>query len=147
MKTLFQANARDEVLRRFGQLTPQHQARWGSMNAPRMLKHIVEAMRMAVGDLYCKPKNTPLRRTPLKQLVIYWLPFPKGVPTSRELIQAEPGEWEADLAVLRQLIDRFAARESAAEWPVHPAFGSLTAKQWGILAYRHTDHHLRQFRV
>ena len=23
--------------------------------------------------------------------------------------------------------------------------GTLTAQQWGILAYRHTDHHLRQF--
>ena len=147
MKTLFQVNTRDEVMRRFKLLTPQHQARWGSMNAPRMVSHMIESLRMAVGDLHCKPKNTALRRTPIKQLVIYWLPFPKGAPTAPELLQGYPGEWEADLAALEQLMNRFAERETAAEWPEHPAFGSLTAKHWGILGYRHTDHHLRQFGV
>ncbi|MEK7381556.1 MAG: DUF1569 domain-containing protein [Gemmatimonadota bacterium] len=27
----------------------------------------------------------------------------------------------------------------------HPAFGSMTKSSWGILAYKHIDHHLRQF--
>ena len=31
--------------------------------------------------------------------------------------------------------------------PVHPAFGDITTQAWGVLAYRHTDHHLRQFGV
>jgi len=26
-------------------------------------------------------------------------------------------------------------------------FGRLSAKQWGVLMYRHVDHHLRQFGV
>jgi len=112
-----------------------------------MLSHIIESVRMAVGDLHCKPKNTPLRRTPLKQIVIYWLPFPKGVSTAPELMQGDPGEWEADLANLAQLVNRFAERESETEWPAHPAFGPLTGRQWGVLTYRHTDHHLRQFGV
>jgi hypothetical protein len=28
---------------------------------------------------------------------------------------------------------------------VHPFFGRLTAEQAGIMAYKHIDHHLRQF--
>ena len=27
----------------------------------------------------------------------------------------------------------------------HPFFGSMTRPSWGILAYRHFDHHLRRF--
>ena len=29
----------------------------------------------------------------------------------------------------------------------HPAFGKLSPRAWGVLAWRHTDHHLRQFGV
>lgn len=28
-----------------------------------------------------------------------------------------------------------------------PAFGRLTRPAWGVLSYRHIDHHLRQFGV
>ncbi len=31
--------------------------------------------------------------------------------------------------------------------PEHPAFGTMTARRWGAIGYRHTDHHLRQFGV
>jgi len=31
------------------------------------------------------------------------------------------------------------------EWPEHPAFGALSRRAWGVLIYRHMDHHLRQF--
>ena len=37
---------------------------------------------MALGDLACRERRLPLRFTPIKQLVIYLLPFPKGVPTA-----------------------------------------------------------------
>ena len=30
-------------------------------------------------------------------------------------------------------------------WPDHPAFGALSRRAWGVLIYRHMDHHLRQF--
>jgi hypothetical protein len=29
--------------------------------------------------------------------------------------------------------------------PTHPAFGRMTADDWGALIHKHTDHHLRQF--
>ncbi|MBA3558906.1 MAG: DUF1569 domain-containing protein [Gemmatimonadaceae bacterium] len=147
MKTLFQVSTREEVMQRFRHLTRQHQARWGRMNAPRMVRHITESVRMAVGDLHCRSKNSPLSWTPIKQIIIYWLPFPRGAPTALELMQGDPGECEADLANLSQLVNRLAERESATEWAAHPAFGPLTGRQWGVLSYRHADHHLRQFGV
>ena len=37
-----------------------------------------------------------------------------------------------------------AAREAVLE---HPKFGPLTQSEWGRLAWKHRDHHLRQFGV
>jgi hypothetical protein len=135
------------LLERLGRLTPQHQARWGKMNAPQMVAHLIDWKRMALGDLPCKPKKVPLRYPPIKQLVVYWLPWPKGVPTARELLSGKPASWDADVAELRALVERLARRDRDAPWPRHPGFGTLSRRAWGVLTYRHMDHHLRQFGV
>ena len=51
-----------------------------------MLAHLNDSYRMCTGELKVKSKNLPLRYTPIKQLVIYVAPFPKGAPTAPELI-------------------------------------------------------------
>ena len=117
------------------------------MSAPQMLAHVVSSLRSALGDLEVKSKNLPLRYTPIKQFVIYWMPFPKNAPTAPELLARQPGEWAEDVAAFNALVDRFAAREPGGAWPAHAAFGRLTGEQWGVLMYRHADHHLRQFGV
>ncbi len=99
---------------------------------------------MAVGELVVPSKKLPLRYPPLKQLILYALPFPKHAPTAPQL-QRAPGAWEREVADLNAVLGRFVARDRAAEWPEHPAFGPLSAHAWGVLAYRHCDHHLRQF--
>jgi len=102
---------------------------------------------MAAGELPCTPKNLPIRYSPLKELIIYALPFPKGAPTAPELLERAPGEWSADVTELRTLLKQFAKRGPAGTAPEHPAFGRMTGRHWGVLVYRHTDHHLRQFGV
>ena len=54
-----------------------------------------------------------------------------------------PGEFRRDRAELVDLLRRFAARE--ADWPRHPLFGTMNRDDWSRWAWRHTDHHLRQF--
>jgi hypothetical protein len=117
------------------------------MTAPQMVAHINESLRMCFGDLRAKDKRLFFRHPPLKQLIMYWLPWPKGAPTAPELLARAPAEWEADIAECRALIDRFARERRDREWPRHPAFGSMTATQWGRLAYRHLDHHWKQFQL
>ncbi|MEO7190956.1 MAG: DUF1569 domain-containing protein [Vicinamibacterales bacterium] len=73
------------------------------------------------------------------------LPFPKGAPTAPALIRRVPTAWRSEVTELELAIDRFVAQHGREEWPDHPAFGPLSRKAWGILVYRHTDHHLRQF--
>jgi hypothetical protein len=148
MPTFWESATRDEICRRVECLTPEHKPVWGKMNAAQMLAHLNDALRMAAGDLPTAPKKTPLKRWPIKQLVVYVLPWPKGVPTAPELLARIDG---ADLKVeqeeFRKIAGKLAAKRAADSWPEHPAFGVLTHKAWGVLGYRHADHHLRQFGV
>jgi hypothetical protein len=69
-----------------------------------------------------------------------------GTPTAPELLARAPGEWANEVDACRALVDRFAREPLPRAWPDHPGFGPLDARAWGVLAYRHLDHHLRQFR-
>lgn len=146
-RSLSNARARQELLDRLDRLSPEAKARWGRMTARQMLAHLVDWMLMAKGELKTAAKNLPLRYPVLKQLVIYWLPFPKGVPTAPELVSRAPLEWAIERDALRHHILSFGSPDPKAMWPDHPAFGKLTPRAWAVLAYRHTDHHLRQFGV
>ena len=118
------------------------------MNASQVVAHLTQAVMMASGELPVRFRRTPLRLTPIKQLAVYLLPFPKGLPTAPELLARQPvGDWPTETAELRAALDRLVRRERSAPWPKHPVFGNLSARAWGVLVYRHTDHHLRQFGV
>jgi hypothetical protein len=147
MKTLWTETDRNELVVRLGRLNLESKPQWGKMNCEQMLAHLADGFRMTLGDLAPKSKGGPLRFAPLKKLVIYWLPFPKGVPTAPELI-ARPSEGiEKESEAVRELLTRIAQSSGRTAWPEHPAFGKLSAQDWGVLGYRHMDHHLRQFGV
>jgi hypothetical protein len=113
-----------------------------------MLAHLNDALRMTSGELRIPPRNMVLRHWPVKQLVIYVLPFPKGAPTAPQLLaRCDKAELEVERAAFRTLAAAVAAKPPSDSWPEHPAFGALTYKAWGVLAWRHADHHLRQFGV
>jgi hypothetical protein len=135
-----------EITERVSHVAPDAVARWGRFSAPQMICHLADSLKMALGDLPVRSKRLPIRYPPLKQFIIYVVPFPKGAPTAPELIARQPRDWNADVADLRTLIDRFEQRGSSQTlWPEHPAFGTMTRRAWGVLVYRHMDHHLKQF--
>ena len=148
MKTFWDPAARDEICRRMERLTPDTRPQWGKMTASQMVAHLNDAMRRAIGELPCAPKNVPIRFFPLKQLLIYALPWPKGAPTAPELLaRGDAAQFEQEKAAFPQVVGRLAAKPASDRWPAHPAFGPLTYRAWGVLKYRHADHHLRQFGV
>ncbi len=146
MATVWDASTREALTGRVARLTADARPAWGTLNASGMLAHVNDSYRMALGDLYVKPKNLPLRYPPLKQFVIYAMPFPKGAPTAPELIARCAG---ASLAEEQQayaeLLTRLAAVTTGTKLQDHPAFGRLTHRAYGVLIARHTDHHFRQF--
>ena len=148
MPTFWDTTTRHEICRRVERLTPDARARWGKFTPAEMLAHLNDAMRMATGELQVTPKNLPIRYWPLKQLIVYALPFPKGAPTAPELLsRCKEADLAAEQAEFRIIAERLAAKASSDRWPEHPAFGPLTYRAWGVLKYRHADHHLRQFGV
>lgn len=137
---------RAAIVSRLDRLSPDAKALWGKFNAPRMLAHIADAFRMALGDLPVKPKNMPLLRTyPIKMLVLYVLPFPKSAPTAPEIVSRAPEAFETERADVKALIARLNAIDAGAAYPEHPVFGKLSQAEWSTLGYKHLDHHLRQF--
>lgn len=146
-KSLRDAGARQELLERLDRLKPNATALWGTMTAPQMLAHVTGWMLMARGELKTAPKKNFLRFPVFKQLAIFWLPFPKGVPTASELVGRKPLEWGAECVEVRRQVQWYENLDPKTEWPYHPAFGNLTTRAWCVLAYRHMDHHLRQFGV
>ena len=116
------------------------------MSAAQMVVHLADAVRMATGELPIPMKRTFARYPLVKQLLVYVVPFPRNVPTAKQL-QRTPGEWAADVADLRGQLEAFATRDRRGPWPAHPFFGPLGAHGWGVLTRRHFDHHLRQFGV
>ena len=147
MKTIWNTDDRRRLQDRLAALRPDSARQWGRMNAAQMVAHLSDALRMALGDLPCEPKKLPLRYPPLKQLLIYWLPWPEGAPTAPELISRVPAPWAAEVADVSALLERMAGQPRDARFPDHPAFGRLSRRAWGVLVYRHMDHHLRQFGV
>lgn len=146
-QTIFDPAVRDALVQRLHTLTPERRPRWGRMSAPQMVSHLIQACAMACGEVAVAPKASPLRRFPLNWLVVHWLPFPKGVPTAPELLARPSGDWDRDVDDLVVRIRRFGERDPLATWPDHPAFGPLSGASWGVLAYRHIDHHFDQFGI
>ncbi len=149
MRSLWNEIDRKNLLVRIDKLAPNAKPRWGRMSAGQTLAHLADWMRVLTGDLKVKNKNTPFRFPVIKHLIIYVAPFPKNVPTAPELLKADPVEWTDEMRDLKELIQRAPAKrdDPNAMWPDHPAFGRMSVRAWGVLGYRHTDHHLRQFGV
>lgn len=155
MQSLLKLESRDALWRRIQSLRPDTPARWGKFTAAQMLAHLIQSLRMTSGDLAIPLAPVPwvLSRAPLKHLLIYVLPFPKGMSTFPELLARDAADarslsadaWNVEQQVFKDALDSVGAMDPAGRWPDHGAFGPLTAREWGVLQYRHLDHHIRQF--
>jgi hypothetical protein len=144
--TLHDAARREELARRLDALPFDRRPLWGRMTAPQMVTHLLEAFRMPSGELEIAARPLPLKPL-LRWVMLYVLPFPKGAPTARELLARKPQAWDRDVAALRDAILAVRAPAPGATVGEHPLFGRMSAKDWGVLLYKHADHHLRQFGV
>jgi hypothetical protein len=146
--SMWDPSVRAGFAERVKKLSPDSKGAWGKMNASGMLAHLNDSYRLCTGELKAKPKNLPLRFTPIKQLIIYVLPFPKGAPTAPELVARCQGAVLADeQQAFARMFDRLAAVKPTDSLQDHPAFGALTYKTYGALMAKHTEHHFRQFGI
>lgn len=146
-KSIFQAATRAELQQRLARLEPDRVPLWGKLTAPKMVVHLVDSFRMALGELPVGSKKVFIRFPVIKQLIIYYLPWPKSTPTAPELLARAPAAWNGEIVTLSALMERLGERSPRESWPPHPAFGAMSGRLWGALAYRHCDHHFTQFGI
>ena len=149
MGSILNENDRSAIVNRLQSLSTSSTGRWGSMDVAAMLRHLRLAAQMAVGELELPSANKrALQVFPLKHLLLYVLPFPKGAPTAPKLKSDLAGaSLEEERTALLELLERIGAGPRDGAGPAHPLFGPLTRREWGVATYKHTDHHLRQFGV
>jgi hypothetical protein len=150
MKTLSKPGDKEEILRRLAAIQPDTPRQWGKMSARQMVCHLSDGCRMYMGL-----KKVSGARGGVKPRLLRWIaiwapvPWPKGFPTAPELDQegkgTPPAQFEADKQELVGLLERLARRPKDFAWQPHPTFGQMSERSWMRLAYRHADHHLRQF--
>ncbi len=147
MKTLLDSADRQETLRRLEQIPPDRRPLFGSMNAAQMAGHIADPMRAALGELPAAIKKSFLQNPMMRYVFIYWMPFPKGLPTAPEFVHTGQDDLSKNVNEFKSALDRFVARAARGPLPPHVVFNDISNKDWGVLMYKHTDHHLRQFGV
>jgi hypothetical protein len=139
---------RTAILQRIQSVTSASVPRWGRMDAKAMLNHLKQSALMALGELPVASKSKRAFQVfPIKHLILHVLPFPKGAPTAPELLVSDAASVDAIRSELASLIERIGAGPREGFGPVHPLFGRLSFREWGVATYKHTDHHLRQFGV
>ena len=148
MGSILNETDRAALVSRMQSLSISSTGRWGSMDVRGMLKHLHLAALMALGEMEVPSANKRVfQMFPLKHLILYVLPFPKGAPTAPKLKPELAASMEEERAAVLELIERIGTGPREGAGPAHPLFGPLTWREWGVATYKHTDHHLRQFGV
>lgn len=147
MGSILNDQDRAGLVKRLQSLSVSSNARWGTMDVVGMLEHLHRSALMAVGDLAVPSANKrAFQMFPLKHLILYVFPFPKGAPTAPELKPVvEKATFEEERAALVELLERIGTGRRDGAGPDHPLFGPMSRREWGVATYKHTDHHLKQF--
>ena len=137
---------RRAICQRISSVTGDSTPRWGQMDARDMLTHLKQSALMALGELPVANKSKRAFQVfPIKHLILHVAPFPKSAPTAPELLVSDARSVDAIRSELASLVERIGAGPRKGYGPVHPLFGRLSFREWGVATYKHMDHHLRQF--
>jgi hypothetical protein len=150
VNTFFDQDAVVQFKSRLAKLTPSSERQWGKMDPAQMLAHLCKGMEQVMGDV--RPPRLFLGRIIgsfiKKRAIGNDEPMVHNSPTVPGFVVADHRDFSAERERLYTLIDRAAtAGPSVCTDHPHSFFGKLTPEQWGNLAYKHLDHHLRQFGV
>jgi hypothetical protein len=118
------------------------------MSAAQAMRHCAIGLEIALGDQ--RPPRVMIGRLLgpfIKKLALGDdAPMRRNSPTVPGMVVGDERELDAERAHLLGAIDRFVATGPlGCTTHPHSFFGRLNAEEWGVLMYKHLDHHLRQF--
>src|SRR5215216_443060 len=107
MRSILKENDRAAIGSRLRSLSVSSTGRWGSLDVASMLQHLRLSALMALGELPVPSANKRVFQVfPIKHLILYVLPFPKGAPTAPELKSSVSVSFEEERAALMELLER-----------------------------------------
>jgi hypothetical protein len=148
MKNFFELSDRRELLGRLDKLRPDAARLWGKMDPAQMCAHCALALEVGAGDVLKTQAFIGKVLAPFvkKKIVRGTEPLSKNSPTDPAFVVADARDFEREKARVLAIADRFASGgPAAANGRVHSFFGTMTGDEWGVLTWKHLDHHLRQF--
>lgn len=147
MKTIFDPAIREELISRINALDENSAALWGKMNVYQMMKHCTLWEEMILENKLYKHAfiGRLFGKMALRSVLKDESPLKRNTPTLNELIITEYGDVSPEKAKWASLLESY--KNYSFESFMHPFFGKMTREQVGRLAYKHSDHHLRQFNV
>ena len=150
MRSIFEPGAGQEIQQRTSLLRPDSERQWGKMNPAQALAHLCKGLEQALGDV--RPPRLLIGRllgTYVKSKALSDdAPMRRNSPTVPGFEVLDDRDFLAERDRFNRMVDRvIAAGPAGCTTHPHSFFGKMTPEQWGILIYKHLDHHLRQFGV
>ena len=147
MKSLASVEVVSEIRVRLKDVRADDQARWGTMTAKQMVRHLRCSYEMALGE------RTVGTVEGFPPVLLKWvslrsgLRWPKNIQTAPDLKRAilERSKTEFDVLVHATIEKMETLAKGTRCAATHPMFGPMSEKDWKRWGYLHADHHLRQF--
>ncbi|MDX1493059.1 MAG: DUF1569 domain-containing protein [Longimicrobiales bacterium] len=147
MRTIGDPRVLAQLQARVRTLTPDSPRKWGKMNVQQMLSHIGGAMEWVLEGGEARMWESPMN--PFLKFIAFRvpLPWPRGIPNPNDPagVDVPAAEFEALQRRVLEALEAMGTWEVSQETPPHPAFGPLTTWEWKRWAFKHADHHLKQF--
>jgi len=149
MYSLTQPGVASDIISRMAQLSPDAKPQWGKMNVSQMLAHCQAPLLVALGEKQMKSNLIgKLFGAMIKKKMLQEAPFKKNLPTDPAFVIKDQRSFASERKQLQTLLQRFArSGGSVIVAKKHSMFGTMTPDEWGILSWKHLDHHFRQFGV
>ena len=150
MKTIFDKVKRDELLNRMNSLHENAKPLWGKMNVYQMTKHCTIWNEWVLGRSNAIHKQGFLGKIfgklALKSNTKDDQPIGKKMPAGKAFtVNEKTGDFNKQKTICVKLITDY--EHFSNDSFIHDFFGKMSKEQIGIFAYKHIDHHLRQFGV
>ena len=148
MKSVLNEEIMTGLIKRINLLGEDSTPKWGKMKVDQMISHCILWNELSLGKI--PSKQTFLGfffgKMALRKLLKDEKPVPQNMPTLPFLIiKDHTGNLESNKQKWIDQLNEFVQSDDYSI--VHPFFGKMNKDQIGVLAYKHTDHHLRQFNV
>ncbi len=146
LQYLYHPKTYQECIDRINQLTPETKPKWGKMDVGQMLAHCSEIQEVFNGkELKKSPALFKLFKGFIKKAIVNKKPYKHSSPTHPQYKQTSPKKFSEQKSRLLKALEQFKSDYDQGKEVKHTLFGVMPDEERGWGAYKHLDHHLKQF--